>query len=169
VSKIENLPEQRYDFQWEVCMETNQQQSTRFQVITHDCGLIMEAIRRLIDGTWRLNDEDQSYSWELFPKIRDSLIEHIRFEEAVLFPRLSLPEQARHRTDHRRLQAHLWSVERALTEMKAEYFHDLLDELQLMLHEHHKEFAPVLMEGDACCSSCNAEEKILARAQNINL
>lgn len=150
-------------------MDTNQQQSSRFQVVDHDCGLIMEAIRRLIDGTWQLNGEDQSYSWELFPKIRDSLIEHVRFEEEVIFPMLSLPEQARHRADHRRLQAQLWSVERALTDMKAEYFHELLGELRLMLHEHHNDFTPVLRDGGACCGSCNAEENILARAQNKNL
>ncbi len=150
-------------------MEANQQYISRIQIINYDCGLIMEAIRRLIDGTWLLNDEDRSYSWELFPKVRDSLIEHVRFEEEVVFPTLPLAEQARHRADHRRLQAQLWSVERALTEMKAEYFHDLLGELQVMLYAHHNDFAPVLRDGGACCGSCNAEENILARAQLKNL
>lgn len=150
-------------------MGPNHQQNSRFQMINHDCGLIMEAIRRLIDGTWQLNDEDHSCSWELFPRIRDSLIEHVRFEEEVIFPKLSLAEQTRHRADHRRLQAQLWAVERALTEMKAEYFRDLMVELQVMLHGHHDDFAPALMNDRSCDCSCNAEESILARAQNINL
>lgn len=150
-------------------MQENQQQSTRLQVINHDCGLIMEAIRRLIDGTWQLRAEDLSYSWELFPKIRSSLKEHVSFEEQIIFPTLPLDERIRHRADHSRLLSILWSAETALIEMQADYFRGLLMELQVMLHEHHQQFAPALEDGGACCSSCHAEEKILLRTQTATL
>lgn len=149
-------------------METISPHEDKAELISHDCGLIMEAIRRLIEGTWHLQDDDQIYSWELFPKIRDSLHEHVAFEEASILPTLSPAEQERHRADHRRLLAQLWSVERALADLQADYFQDLLRSLQVMLEEHHHGFSTVLAQagkGFACSSSCHAEEQIFARSQ----
>lgn len=70
--------------------------------IDHDCCLIMEAIRRLEEGTWLLKDEDDDYSWYLFPKIRESLNEHVALEEQFLFPKLSSSECRRHSQHHHR-------------------------------------------------------------------
>ncbi len=141
-----------------------QHKSSIAQAINHDCELIMEAVRRLIDGTWRLQDDDQSYSWELFPRVRSSLIEHVTLEEVTVLPKLSPQERERHRLDHRRLLAQLWAVEQALVEMRAETFRGLLRVLQGMIQEHHQHFTAALDDRDDS-TPCEAEISILTRVR----
>ncbi len=111
-----------------------------YQCQSKDCLLIMEAIRRLVEGTWELKDEDRDYTWELLPKVRKALEDHIKFEEGLLMQELSEEECAAHRADHEDLTELLKITQRALENCDSEKFKRSLMELARLLDAHHKEF-----------------------------
>jgi hypothetical protein len=138
----------------------------KMEHIDHDCHLITEAIRRLEESTWMLTDEDGDYSWYLFPKIRDSLNEHVLLEEQVLFPRLTTSECQRHRQHHRRFLLQLEMADLALRDQRAEHFQELLRCLAGILDEHHRQFKPPHNENEYICQCSTSEpaEQICARS-----
>lgn len=142
------------------------QMKLKMEHIDHDCGLITEAIRRLEESTWMLNDEDGDYSWYLFPKIRESLNEHVALEEQALFPFLSPSDSKLHSQHHHRFLLQLEMAELALRERRAEHFQESLRCLAWILNEHHREFKPPdNASGYICqCVELDAAERICSRS-----
>lgn len=105
--------------------------------VRRDCELILEAIRRLRDGTWNLELEDLEQAYFLLPTVRAAIADHIEYEERFVFPRLEKAERDAHRTEHAELVSVLWGLDLALRERSAEKFHALLDVLKVLLTLHH--------------------------------
>src|SRR6185437_6959235 len=57
-------------------------------LLTRDYALMDEAVRRLLEGTCCLVDEEKLAALELFYKLRAALIDHVRFEEEGVFKSL---------------------------------------------------------------------------------
>lgn len=106
----------------------------------NDCQEIMEGIRRLLEGTWNLHDEDLLYAWELLPRIRESLEDHIQSEERLLFPKIGFKERNAHQLDHLCLMEQLRNASQALVEMNSDRFHLALATLVKLLDVHHREY-----------------------------
>lgn len=106
--------------------------------VSHDCSLILEAVRRLDEGTGDLTGEDAEQARHLLPVVHDALEDHILLEEGVLLPFLPSDQCENHRREHQALQALLWSLELALSRMKSDCFHALLKMLNEQLISHHK-------------------------------
>jgi len=107
--------------------------------IQRDCVLIMEAIRRLRDGTWRLDQEDLDQAQHLIPMVRSAITDHIQFEEKFLFPQLEKSELEAHMREHAEILSVLWGIETSLREQSPERFHAFLDVLRVILDIHHRE------------------------------
>ncbi len=105
--------------------------------IAKDCQLIMEAIRRLIEGTCCLEGDEKVCTWDLFHKTREAVLEHIQFEERWIFPKLAAHERDFHREEHHRL---LTALEKARWDFEVsdgEMFRDRLVEFKDLLEQHH--------------------------------
>lgn len=130
---------------------------SKFQCEANDCQLIMEAIRRLIEGTWELRDEDLSYAWELLPRVREALSSHIRSEERLLFPNLNAKKRAAHHLDHLCLIEQLKVVQEALESVDSIRFHLALATLVKLLDAHHMVHDSVVAKCEKPDCSCNRE------------
>jgi hypothetical protein len=138
----------------------------KIEDIDHDCCLITDAIRRLEESTWMLIDEDGDYSWYLFPKIQESLNEHVALEEQILFPLLSPSDRKHHKQHHHRFLIQLEMAALALRERRAEHFQESLRCLTSILDEHHREFKPPHSNGGYICqcAALDAAERICSRS-----
>lgn len=105
--------------------------------IKRDCGLILETVRRLREGTWNLELEDLEQAQFLLPSVAEAVVDHIHFEEKFIFPGISAKERDAHRLEHAELVSVLWSLNLALRARSAEKFHALLDVLSLLLRMHY--------------------------------
>lgn len=111
-----------------------------YQCKTQDCQAILESIRRLLEGTWELRDDDLAYAWDLLPKIDLALATHIENEERLLFESLAAQQRAKHQLEHMCLIEQLALVRRALVALDSDRFHIALATLVLLLDAHHREF-----------------------------
>lgn len=123
-------------------------------VVKLDCILIMEAIRRLREGTWNLQDEDFEHVVHLAPQVHAALLDHIEYEERCILPSLSEDEAAKHKKDHNEILALLWGIERSWKARSVVRFHVFLDMLIERLTQHHAHY------------SCNCNDKILGKCLN---
>lgn len=113
-------------------------QSQRIQeAISKDCGLILEAIRRLIEGTCCLEGEEKICTWDLFHKTREALLEHVRFEERWVFPSLPPRERACHQEEHQRMLRSLELIRWDFEVGDGEMFRGRLKEFKELLDQHH--------------------------------
>lgn len=146
----------------------NEARQSLLKSITRDCGHILEAIRRLRDGTWHLSDEDADWANFLLPQIRKALQDHIEYESLCVFPDLSEDSIREHSAEHERIVAVLWALEHSMQTKDCERFHSLLDVLVHELDKHHQEFGchhPVADQFlDPCGGEC-ATTRIIRRAQ----
>lgn len=133
---------------------------SKFQCEASDCQLIMEAIRRLIEGTWELRDEDLSYAWELLPRVREALSSHIKSEERLLFPDLNAQERAAHHLDHLCLTEQLKVVQEALESVDSIRFHLAHATLVKLLDVHHREHDSVVARCEKPDCSCNRVDSV---------
>ena len=146
-------------------METRSNVET---VINRDCSLIVEAIRRLKDGTWRLDDEDSEWADHLLPIIQEALIDHIEYENACLLPNLPRDSAQEHLSEHARMLALLWSLDQSRTARKFDFFRAHLDSLMILLDGHHEKFGCQTPSSERCNDDC-VRNKILKRAEGSTL
>jgi hypothetical protein len=99
--------------------------------------LILEAVRRLRDGTWNLDLEDLEQAQFLLPSVGAAVADHIQFEEKFVFPGLGASQRDAHRREHAELLSVLWGLDIALRRRSAGEFHALLDVLSVLLRMHH--------------------------------
>lgn len=142
----------------------NEAQQNLLTSITRDCGHILEAIRRLREGTWHLSDEDADWAGFLLPQIRKALQDHIEYESLCVFPDLSEEAIKEHSAEHERIVAVLWALEQSMQAKDSERFHSLLDVLVHELDKHHQEFGCHHAVVDHCDGEC-ATARIIRRAQ----
>jgi hypothetical protein len=104
------------------------------QTLKQDYELIFEAMRRLIEGTCCLRDDEQVCVWDLFGKLHLAFLEHVEFEEAHILPRLPAEERARHHAQHARLMELIekarWELECAQGDQFRQILIDLSNELK---------------------------------------
>ena len=146
----------------------NEPEQSLLRCISKDCGHILEAIRRLRDGTWHLNDEDADWANFLFPQIHRALQDHIEYETLCVFPELSEDLVKEHVAEHEQIMALLWAVDQSKQMKESDRFHSLLDLLVNVLDQHHKECGcahPRLNPYDEDC----ATTRIIRRAQGSML
>lgn len=136
--------------------------------ISKDCANILDAIRRLRDGTWRLDHEDADWACHLLPQIREALQDHIEYESQCVFPGLSDAEAKEHSEEHEKIMALLWAAEFCRLNKESVRFHVFLDLLIKVLDEHHEKFGCHLPDAgqslDQCCTA-----KIIRRAKGSSL
>lgn len=115
-------------------------------LLTLDYALIDEALRRLVDGTCCLVDEEKMAAFELFHKLREALVDHIQFEEETVFPALTVGPGIASVDDfvssmtreHSRLNELLLESRRELEDSRGTAFRALLRELIATLTQHRK-------------------------------
>ncbi len=150
-------------------MDTQNKTQLSFQLsLERDCSHIVEAIRRLKDGTWHLDQEDSDWVDHLIPKIKSALIDHIDFEHRVLFPKLPASQAKAHLEEHQRILALLHAIENASKEKNVEDLHGLLDVLTTAINFHHEHFGCEILN-DKYCSEDGSSERIQRRALCSNL
>lgn len=136
--------------------------------INRDCSFILEAIRRLKEGTWFLMHEDSDWVDFLLPKINAALRDHIEYEDLCVFPGLPKDLVKEHSAEHQKILTLLWTLEQSKQEKDAERFHSLLDLLVAVLDLHHKQFGCHLPLNDNCDDECS-KERIIKRAEGSSL
>ncbi len=149
--------------------EEAEMNTTIQNIVTHDCDLIVEAIRRLTDGTWMLQDEDLDYAWELFPKIEEALNHHIRIEETIVFPKIDAADRGQHRMEHFCLSEKLREVGEHLERLDAQAFQTALIELQELLAHHHRDFKTEVFDQPSPGACCESFMSVFARMESRNL
>ncbi len=143
-------------------------QQDLLESITRDCGHILEAIRRLRDGTWYLNDEDAEWVNFLFPQIKGALQDHIEYENLCVFPRLKESLVKEHSAEHEKIIALLWALDQSRLNKDSVRFHTLLDLLVTVLDQHHEKFGCHLSRVEQCYDEC-LSTRIVQRAQGSTL
>lgn len=136
--------------------------------INRDCSFILEAIRRLKDGTWCLTHEDSDWVDFLLPKINAALRDHIEYENLCVFPGLPKDLVKEHFAEHQKILTLLRILEQSKQEKDAERFHSFLDLLAVELDMHHKRFRCNLSHIDDCNDEC-PKERIIKRAKGSSL
>lgn len=119
-------------------MKGNESMNNIQKGIQQDCCLIFEAIRRLVDGTCCLQDEEKLCAWDLFGKLKMALNEHIDYEESQVLPKLSAQDRDRHHSEHLKLRELLERSRFALEDTRGDLFRRALTELGLSLRAHHE-------------------------------
>lgn len=142
---------------------SNEAQQILLKSVSKDCSHILEAIRRLRDGTWHLSDEDADWANFLFPQIRGALQDHIEYESLSILPGLSEDSRKEHIAEHEKIMALLWAVDHAKKVKNSESFHALLDLLVNTLDQHHQDFGCEHPRIADCQSDC-ATARIMKRA-----
>jgi hypothetical protein len=146
----------------------HQEQQGLLISITRDCEHILEAIRRLREGTWYLNHEDADWTNFLFPQIKGALQDHIEYENFCIFPGLPDFLVKEHSAEHEKITALLWAIDQSRLNMDAERLHVFLDLLVTVLDLHHKKFGCHLPRVTQCNDGC-AAGRIVQRAQGSSL
>ncbi len=107
--------------------------------VKKDGSLILDAVRRLKEGLWNLQDEDSDVACYLLPQIRAALSDHILLEELWIFPYLTQCERKKHAGEHAEMSALLWALETSLKSGEAEKFRALLQLLGGLIETHHSD------------------------------
>lgn len=136
--------------------------------IDRDCTLILDAVRRLKDGTWHLCDEDSDWAYHLLPIIKEAMNDHIEYENTCIFPGLPKNLADEHSAEHLRILALLCALDESRQKKDANYFKALLGLLLDTLDQHHLKFACISTESSECTSQ-SAKERINRRAEGSNL
>ncbi len=136
--------------------------------IDRDCRLILDAVRRLKEGTWHLCDEDSDWADHLLPIIKEALNDHIEYENACIFPELPKNLVQEHSAEHRRILALLSALDGSRQKKDANHFKALLGLLFDTLEQHHLKFACSSTTSSEC-SNQSAKERINRRAEGSNL
>lgn len=136
--------------------------------IDRDCTLILDAVRRLKDGTWHLCDEESDWADYLLPIIKQALNDHIEIENTCIFPGLPKNLVDEHSAEHIRMLALLSALDESRLKRNANYFKALLGLLLDTLDQHHQRFACRSTESSECTSQ-SAKERINRRAEGSNL
>jgi hypothetical protein len=105
--------------------------------VNKDCNYILEAIRRLKEGTWLLCDEDSDWADHLLPIVKEAILDHIAIENACILSSLPQNEAQSHAAEHDQIMAILWAVDASRKSRNAPHFHALLDLLIKTLIQHH--------------------------------
>ena len=139
--------------------------------VDKDCQLILEAISRLKDGTWELNNEDEDSNWAnyLLPKVKEALLEHVEFENQCYLPTLSVQDSLEHSMDHEKILALLEGLESRLRNNDAGEFQISLKLLIDTLENHHKVFNMVVNSQSITCKEHSAGDEIVQRSKSPNL
>jgi hypothetical protein len=133
--------------------------------IDKDCHLILEAISRLKDGTWCLNDEDSDWANYLFPKVKEALSEHVEYESQCVLPLLSIEEAIEHSADHEKILGLLEGLERRLRSSDAGEFQGSLAILIETLENHHYRFNNAGISVAIKCKNNCAGDDIVQRSK----
>lgn len=112
----------------------------KYECQDRDCVAILESLRRLLEGTWELQDEDLEYAWDLLPRVRMALENHIQTEARELFGLLTDRERQQHNLEHLCLKEQLNTVHDALVERDGVRFHTALATLLILLDSHHRDY-----------------------------
>lgn len=136
--------------------------------ISRDCSLILDAVRRLKDGTWQLGAEDSDWADYLLPRIREALKDHIEFENACVLPEVDPVRAHEHSAHHDHILALLWALDFSKQAKDFEQFHALLDLLYCEVEQHHHEFECQFPLLGKCNDQC-IKNKIMKRAENPSL
>lgn len=136
--------------------------------VSRDCCLILEAIRRLKDGTWQLMDEDADWVDFLLPKISEAIKDHIEYEKNCVLPGLSQDLVHEHSMEHEKILSIMWALEHAKLEKNSERFHGLLDLLVFALDHHHKTYDCYLPNIDRCSDECT-KDRVIRRSEGSSL
>lgn len=134
-----------------------------------DCVLIMDAVRRLRNVLWNLEEEDAEITHHLFPQIRAALMDHIIFEERLVFPGLARPERDAHAQEHAALTSVLWALEQALAQKAVERCRSLLDVLSSLIRQHHKAGLEPRTENPEVTKNEYYVLRLLRRSQQLTL
>lgn len=108
--------------------------------IDKDSHLILEAISRLKDGTWNLDDEDSDWANYLLPKVKEALMEHVELESLCVLPLLSSKDAVEHSSDHEKILGLLEGLVSRLRSHDAEEFQISLAMLIETLENHNCKF-----------------------------
>lgn len=130
----------------------------RYQCKTKDCQAILESIRRLLEGTWELQDDDLAYAWDLLPRIDAALSTHIENEEELLFDALTPQQRTQHELGHLCLMEQLAQVHAKLVNLDSTGFHIALATLVLLLDSHHREFDDQVAQIEQSGCDCRGTE-----------
>lgn len=141
---------------------------SRCSSVDRDCMLILDAVRRLKEGTWHLCDEDCDWTDHLLPIIKEALNDHIEYENACIFPDLPKNLKQEHSDEHRRMLALLSALDGSRQKRDATHFKALMDLLLDTLEQHHHRFA-YRPTTSSECSNQSAKERIKRRAERSNL
>lgn len=136
--------------------------------VEKDHRLILDAVRRLNEGTWQLCDEDSDWANHLFPNVKEALLDHIKYEDTFVLPQLPAGQAKQHAMDHDGILALIWAIETASQHMNSDHFHSLLRLLFQAIDQHHHVFGGLVAELDQCDASCIGN-KIITRAQRSSL
>lgn len=113
-------------------------------LLTLDYDMIDEALRRLVDGTCCLVDDEKIAVFQLFNKLREALVDHIQFEEITVFPALKSNVDIPSVEDfidsmiraHSHLKELLTEARQQLEESHGVAFRAVLREFIAALHQH---------------------------------
>lgn len=136
--------------------------------VDKDCLLILDAVRRLKEGTWHLCGEDSEWADHLIPIIKEALNDHINFENSCVMPGLSVALAQEHSEEHSRILALLNALDDARQKRVAHHFKALLGLLLDRLERHHQKFGWHHTSSKVCPNQ-NAIIKILRRSEGLNL
>ena len=136
--------------------------------IDRDCSLILEAIRRLKEGTWQLNQEDSDWTEYLMPRVREALMDHIRYEDACILHNLPNELARKHSAEHNRIIALLDALDSFRRAKNLSNFHAFLELLTNTLEQHHNNFSCRIHNLDLCNES-SAKDRIIKRSENSSL
>ncbi len=136
-----------------------------------DCKLILEAISRLKDGTWHLNNQDEDSDWAnyLLPKVKGALKEHVEYESHCVLPSLPTKESLEHSADHEKILGLLDGLETRLRENNAEEFQTSLKLLIETLENHHNVFNNAVNSHLSTCGEHSSGDEIIQRSKSPNL
>ena len=139
--------------------------------INNDCKLILEAISRLKDGTWQLNEKDEDSDWAnyLLPKVKEALLEHVEFETKCVLPSLSPEDEIEHSADHEKILGLLEGLESRLRTNEAEQFQTSLKSLIETLENQHCKFNNGGNIEPITCDEHCAGDDIAQRSKTPNL
>ncbi|MEZ4815083.1 MAG: hemerythrin domain-containing protein [Bdellovibrionota bacterium] len=115
------------------------------KLLSSDFGLIMDAIRRLEEGTCCLLDDDKIAAMDIFQRLKQALKDHVSFEESNL---PAVVEYLRHKgqdagvlstqmhEEHQHIMGLLDAAEHELFEANPIPFRSVIKSLKSALHDH---------------------------------
>lgn len=127
--------------------------------LSQDCQFILQAVQQLKEGTC-CDQADIICTWDLLPRIKEALQEHIAFEERWLFPQLSREKMLLHQEEHAKLSRILGQASWELECGYGDQFKFLMDELQKALTEHHQNDQEEKFNPLSCAPTCNQDDDL---------